>query len=118
MILKITSVLASIRRKIQEGCKDLVKVTVMFIRRRTVGKKKREKHFLFPTLDMGAKTQNGGSQLLVLYWRAGEIHMVKDKGAGWLRWLLKQGGVTVPNHPVTTTTQVTETIGCFRISLP
>jgi hypothetical protein len=38
--------------------------------------------------EMVATTQNGGPHLLVLYWRAGEIH-----GSGWLRWLLKQGGV-------------------------
>jgi hypothetical protein len=28
--------------------------------------KKREKHFLFLTQEMGAKTQNGGPQLLIL----------------------------------------------------
>jgi hypothetical protein len=31
---------------------------------------------------MGAKTQDGGSQLLVLYWRSGEIYKVKDSGSG------------------------------------
>jgi hypothetical protein len=31
------------------------------------GMKKREKHFLFPTQDMGAKNQNGGSVSVVLY---------------------------------------------------
>jgi hypothetical protein len=71
MILKITLVLASGRRRIQARCKDLVKATVKFIRRGTVGRKKREKHFLFPTQEMGAKTQNGGLQLVVLYWKAG-----------------------------------------------
>jgi hypothetical protein len=34
------------------------------------------RYFLFPTEEMGAKTQNGGSQLLVLQWRAGGIHVV------------------------------------------
>jgi hypothetical protein len=49
---------------------------------------------------MGAKTQNDGAQLLVLYWRAGGIHIIKENGAGWLRWLTKQGGVILahPNH--------------------
>jgi hypothetical protein len=42
---------------------------------------------------MGAKTENGGPQLLALYWRTGEIQVVKDNGFDWLRWLLKQGGV-------------------------
>jgi hypothetical protein len=32
---------------------------------------RKEKHFLFPMQEMGAETQNGGPQLLVLYWRAG-----------------------------------------------
>jgi hypothetical protein len=46
--------------------------------------------------EMGVKIQNGGPHLLVLYWRAGGIHVVKDNGgSGWLRWLLKQGGVTL-----------------------
>jgi hypothetical protein len=47
---------------------------------------------------MGAKTQNVGPHPLVLYWRAGGTHMVKDNGFGWLRWLLKAGGVTLPKH--------------------
>jgi hypothetical protein len=44
-----------------------VKGTVKFIRRGIVGGKEREKHFLFPMQEMGAKTQNGGPQFLVLY---------------------------------------------------
>jgi hypothetical protein len=36
--------------------------------------------------------------LLVVYWRAGRAQVVKDNGAGWLRWLTKQGGVTLPNY--------------------
>jgi hypothetical protein len=36
--------------------------------------------------------------LFVLHWRAGGIHIVKGKGSGWLRWLLKQGGVILA-HP-------------------
>jgi hypothetical protein len=35
-------------------------------------KRERDKHFLFPMQEMGAKTQNGGPQLLFLYWRAEE----------------------------------------------
>jgi hypothetical protein len=56
--------------------------------------------FSLPAQEMGGKTQNGGPHLLVLYWRAGEIHVVKDNGSGWLRWLLTQGGVilTHPKH--------------------
>jgi hypothetical protein len=34
----------------------LVKVTVKFIRKETVGRKERQKHFLFPLQEMGAKT--------------------------------------------------------------
>jgi hypothetical protein len=67
MILKITSVLASgrrriqarCRRRIQARCKHLLKVTITFIRRGTVGRKEREKHFLFPRQEVGANTQNG-----------------------------------------------------------
>jgi hypothetical protein len=51
-------------------------------------------HFLFPKEEMEAKTQNDGSQLLVVYWRAGGIHVVKDNGSGWGDMLTKQGGVT------------------------
>jgi hypothetical protein len=49
---------------------------------------------------MEAKTQNGGLYFLVLYWRAGRIHKVKDNGSGWLRWLLNKGGIILvhPNH--------------------
>jgi hypothetical protein len=71
MILKITLVLVSGRRRIQARCKNLVKVIVKFSRKGTVGRKEREKHFLFPKQEMGAKTQTGGPQLLILYWRAG-----------------------------------------------
>jgi hypothetical protein len=39
IILKVTSVLASGRRRIQARCKDLVKVTVKFIRRGIRGRK-------------------------------------------------------------------------------
>jgi hypothetical protein len=45
---------------------------------------------------MGLQTQNGGPHLLVLYWKAGETHMVKDNGSGWVRWL-KLGGVIQAN---------------------
>jgi hypothetical protein len=34
-----------------------VKVTVKFIRRGAGGRKEREKHFLFPVKEMGAKTE-------------------------------------------------------------
>jgi hypothetical protein len=47
MELKITSVLASGRRRIQARCKDLVKVTVKYMRRGTVGRGERET-FPFP----------------------------------------------------------------------
>jgi hypothetical protein len=79
------------------------------------GEEKREKHFLFPTQEKGAKTQNGGPQLLVLYWRAGGIHVVKDNESGWLRWLTKQGGATLPNHIQSHPhpTKITKTIGVF-----
>jgi hypothetical protein len=50
--------------------------------------KKRGVHFLFPMQEMGANIQNGGPQLLVLHWRAGGIHVVKDNGFRWLRWLI------------------------------
>jgi hypothetical protein len=49
------------------------------------GEEKREKYFLLPMWEMGAKTQNGGPQLLVLLWRGGGVHMVKDNGSGQLR---------------------------------
>jgi hypothetical protein len=71
MFLKMTSVLVSSRRRIQARCKDLVKVTVQFIRRGIRGEKREREAFPVPMQDMGAKTQNGGPQLLVLYWRAG-----------------------------------------------
>jgi hypothetical protein len=60
---------------------------------------------------MGAKTQNGGPQLLVLYWRAGEIHMVKDNGCTWVKWLTRRGHPP-KSHPTS------ETIWCFRTSFP
>jgi hypothetical protein len=44
----------------------------------------KEKHSLLPMQEMGAKTQNGGPHLLVLYWRAGGTHMAKDSGSGLL----------------------------------
>jgi hypothetical protein len=50
----------------------------------------REKHLLFPTQEMGGKTQNSGPHLLVLYGRTGGIHMVKDNGSGQLGWLLNR----------------------------
>jgi hypothetical protein len=50
-ILKITSVLAPSKRRVQARHKDLVKVTVKFIRRETM--------------------QRAKTQLLVLYWTAG-----------------------------------------------
>jgi hypothetical protein len=70
-----------------------------------------EKHCLFLTQEMGAKTQNSDPHIPVLYWRVGGILMVKDNGSGRLRWLLKQGGVILAHK--------TETIGvvCFRTSL-
>jgi hypothetical protein len=74
------------------------------------GRRKIEKHFLFPTQEIGGKTQNGGPQLLVLYWRAGEIHMVKTNGSGWLRWMAERGHPP-KSHPKS------EIIGCFRTSL-
>jgi hypothetical protein len=40
MVLKIPSVLASGRRRTEARCKDLVKVTVRFIRRGTGGEKR------------------------------------------------------------------------------
>jgi hypothetical protein len=48
--------------------------------------------------EMGVETQNGGLHCLVLSWTAGAVHVVKDNGSGWLKWLLKQGGVITP-HP-------------------
>jgi hypothetical protein len=38
--------------------------------------------------------------LIVLYWRAGGIHVVKDNESEWLRWLLNQRRVilTHPKH--------------------
>jgi hypothetical protein len=48
-------------------------------------KQKRET-FSVPMQEMGVKTQNHGTYLLVLYsWRAGRIHVVKDNGSEWLR---------------------------------
>jgi hypothetical protein len=47
--------------------------------------------------EMRAKSQNGSPHLLVLYWRAEGILVVKGHGSLWLRWLLKQGGVIL--HP-------------------
>jgi hypothetical protein len=63
-----------------------------------VARKEKEKHFLFSTQEIEAKTQNHGPQVLVLYWRAGELLMVRDNWSGWLIWLTKQGGVPFPNH--------------------
>jgi hypothetical protein len=50
--------------------------------------------------EMGVKTQNGGPHFLILYWRVGGIHLVKDNGSGCQRLLLKQGGIILayPNH--------------------
>jgi hypothetical protein len=59
---------------------------------------------------MGTKTQNGGLQLLVLSWRAGGIHEVKDNGSGGLKWLTKRG------HPPKSHLK-SETIECFGTSL-
>jgi hypothetical protein len=74
------------------------------------GKREREA-FLFPTQELGAKTQNGGSQLLVLYWRAGRIYVIKDNGSGWLGWL-SGSGHPPKSHPINPhPTQVTETTG-------
>jgi hypothetical protein len=71
IVLKITLVLASGRT--QARCKNLVKVTVKFIRRgicfqqpksrlspERIRVRRREKYFLFPRQEMGAKTQGGG----------------------------------------------------------
>jgi hypothetical protein len=57
MILKVTSVLACSRRRIQARSEDLVKVTVKFIRKEIGEKRVREKPFPFPTQEMGAKTR-------------------------------------------------------------
>jgi hypothetical protein len=56
-----------------------------------MGRGKREKYFMFPTQEMGEKTQNGGPQLLVLIMESWGIHMVKDDGSWWLRWLTGRG---------------------------
>jgi hypothetical protein len=57
-----------------------------------------EKTLPVPKQEMGVETQNSGPHLLVLCWRAGEMHMVNDNVSGLLRWLLKQGGVILA-HP-------------------
>jgi hypothetical protein len=78
-----------------------------------VGKKKRE---TFPVSHAGNGSKNSKSWSqtpgFMLKSRVGKggIHMVKDNGSGWLRWLTKQEEVThTQSHPYST--QVTETIG-------
>jgi hypothetical protein len=41
---------------------------------------------------MGAKTQNGGPQLLVFYWRGGGIHVVKDNEWVWVSEIVGSRG--------------------------
>jgi hypothetical protein len=65
---------------------------------KTGSEERKRETFPVPTQEMGAKTPNGGPHLFVLYWRAGGIQVVKGTGSGWLRWLLKQGGVILA-HP-------------------
>jgi hypothetical protein len=120
MMLKITSVLVSSRRRIKAIQKDLVKVTLKFIRRGKRGKKREREVFPVPHAENGSKDSNGGPQLLVLYCgELGKIHMLKDNGSGWLKWHTKQGGITSPNHtqshplPMLTESQQV----CFRTSL-
>jgi hypothetical protein len=57
--------------------------------------------------EMRSKTPNGGRHLLVLYVRAEIIYMVKNNGSGWLRWLLKQGGVIWPKQIIDVGPKVT-----------
>jgi hypothetical protein len=57
-------------RRIQARLKDIIKATVVkFIRRRTVGGRRwcGERKISCPMQEMGAQTQNGGPQFLVLY---------------------------------------------------
>jgi hypothetical protein len=95
MALKITLVLVSVRRRIQARCKELVKVRVKFIR----------KGYTFDRLKVGClySENNWGrgekkdsklwSPCLSLIVESWGIHVVKDNGSGWMRWLLTQGGV-------------------------
>jgi hypothetical protein len=60
-------------------------------REREREERERQRHFLFFTQEKGSKDlKNGAPYLLILYWRAGGIYVVKGYGSGWLRWLLKQ----------------------------
>jgi hypothetical protein len=81
------------------------------------GVEKREKHFPSPTWKMGAKTQNGGPQLLILYWRAREIHMVKDNGFAWLRWLTRRGHHP-KSYPITPTSHANHRNNKCALELP
>jgi hypothetical protein len=59
----------------------------------------REKHFLFPTQEMGAKTQNGGLVSVVLYSPGmRESTSPEDNGSEHTNWVLfiimKYGDVT------------------------
>jgi hypothetical protein len=61
-----------------------------------VGRKreKKKKTFLLSIQKMGIETQNGGSNLLILYsCTAVGIHMVKDNGPWWLWQVVKQEGL-------------------------
>jgi hypothetical protein len=51
-------------------------------------------YLMLPMQEIGVKTKNCGSYLLVLHFQIAEgIHMFKYNGSGWLRELLKQESV-------------------------
>jgi hypothetical protein len=72
--------------------------------------KEREKHFL-PSCrkwEQNLKWWSPSLSFIVESW--GKIHVVKDNGSGWLRWLTGRGHPP-KSHPKS------ETKGCFRTSL-
>jgi hypothetical protein len=90
-----------IKRRTEARCKDLVEVAVKFVRRETWRRKERE-------ISISCSPCRRWEQRLKMvapnsYFYIGElrkIHLVKDNGSGWLRWLTKQRGITLSklNH--------------------
>jgi hypothetical protein len=71
----------------------------------SVGEKKRET-FPDPHTRNESKDSKRWYPILILKVESRGIHVVKDNGSGWLRWLAGRG------HP-----PKSEMIGCFRTSL-
>jgi hypothetical protein len=64
------------------------------------GRRREKERKTFPALiqEMGAKDSKWWSLTLSFIVETWGIHMVRDNRSGWLRWLLKQGGVILTKH--------------------